>query len=83
MATEQVRVFRDGVLVDTYDVEVPDEEVRRRTIEAQAVTALANNTAYLAVNNPNTAQVVAQVNALTRQTNKIIRLILGRLESTD
>lgn len=83
MAIEQVRVFRDGVLVDTYDVEVPDEEVRRRTIEAQAQTALANNAAYLAISSPTQAQAIAQVEALTRQVNKLIRLVLNRLDDTE
>lgn len=59
------------------------EQVNRETIEAQAITALTNNTDYLAIPTPTQAQAIAQVEALTRQNNKIIRLILGRLEGTE
>lgn len=61
----------------------PVEQVNRETIEAQAVTALTANTAYLAVNNPSQAQAIAQVEALTRQVNKLIRLVLNRLDDTE
>ena len=55
----------------------------RDTIEEQAGAALDANTAYLAIATPTNAQVAAQVKALTRQNNKIIRLALGRLDGTD
>ena len=83
MATETTRVWDNGVVVESFETQIPDEIVNQRAILGQAVTALTNNTAYLAVNNPNSAQVVAQVEALTRQNNKIIRLILQRFDATD
>lgn len=83
MATETVQVFADGQLVDEYQITVPDEMVNERTLRDQANTALANNAAYLALPSPTQAQAIAQVEALTRQVNKIIRLVLGRLEDTE
>lgn len=53
------------------------------TIRQQASTALTNNAAYLALGTRTTAQVAAQVEALTRQMNGVIRLLLGRLESAE
>lgn len=81
-----VETYENGVLVGTREVEVPDptpEEANRTTIESQAVTALTNNTAYLAIPAPTQAQAVAQVEALTRQSNKLIRLVLQRFDGTE
>lgn len=83
MATEWVRTYVDGVEVDAYQVEIPDDVVNRRSIEAQAAIALANNAAYLAIRAPTQAQAIAQVEALTRQVNKLIRLVLNRLDDTE
>jgi hypothetical protein len=57
----------------------------RATLEAQATAALAQNqTAILA--NPATvtlAQVAGQVQALSRQNNALIRLVLGLLDEVN
>lgn len=50
---------------------------------AKAATALTNNAAFLAVASPTNAQAVAQVKALTRQVNALIRLARRDLLSTD
>lgn len=60
-----------------------DEAGNRTTLEQQAATALANNKSFLAIATPTTAQITAQVKALTRQNNALIRLTLGRLDGTD
>jgi hypothetical protein len=52
------------------------------TIRQNAKTALANNTIYLALNPPTQAQVVAQVAALTRQVDALIRLAVGDFTGT-
>jgi len=55
----------------------------RTTVADQAAAALDANAAYLGTASPTNAQVAAQVKALTRQANKLIRLQLGKLDGTD
>jgi hypothetical protein len=57
--------------------------MNRTTIEQQAATALTDNATFLALGTPTQAQVLAQVRALTRQTNGLIRLVLGQLDAVD
>lgn len=52
------------------------------TIKTQAAAALTANATYLALASPTTAQNAAQVKALTRQVNGLIRLATRRLEAT-
>lgn len=63
-------------------------EANRVTLEQQALAALAANKAWLAQAKPATAAAQAssaydQAKALTRQMNGVIRLLTGRLDSTD
>ena len=44
---------------------------------AKAAPAIAGNVTYLAVGAPTNAQVAAQVRALTRQVNALMRLTAG------
>jgi hypothetical protein len=53
----------------------------QQSLQSKAKTALTANAAYLA-GNPTTAQAVAQVAALTRQINALIKLQLGQLDDT-
>lgn len=55
----------------------------RDNIHAAANTALANNREYLTLNPPTAAQVGAQVRALTRQVQGLIRLTLNALNVAD
>lgn len=50
-------------------------------ILANAQAALAANVNYLAIATPTTAQAVAQVGALTRQINGVIRTLLGAYDA--
>jgi Lon protease-like protein len=52
------------------------------TIEQQADAALVSNATFLAIASPTAAQVAAQVKALTRQTNGLIRLLRRKLDAT-
>jgi len=49
----------------------------------RAQAALERNAEFLALPSPTGAQSIAQVRALTRQTNGLIRLLLGLLNSTE
>jgi hypothetical protein len=55
----------------------------RATVESQAKTALDGNRTYLAIATPTNAQVAAQVRALTRQANGLIRLALAQFDGTN
>lgn len=58
-------------------------DANRATIEAQAATAIQANKTFLALASPSNAQIAAQVKALTRQNNGVIRLVLGQLDAAD
>lgn len=53
------------------------------TLRNQGLQALQNNRDFLAVVTPTQAQVLAQVRALTKQSNGVIRQLLGILDGTD
>lgn len=53
------------------------------TLRQQATDALAANRTYVALASPSAAQTTAQVKALSRQMNAMIRLRLGQLDGTD
>lgn len=75
--------YEDGVLVESYTTPKPVEQFNAETIVERAGTALANNAEYLALGTPTNAQAAAQIEALTRQVNALIRLVLNRFESAD
>lgn len=56
-------------------------EANSDSLKSKARSAVTNNNTFLAIASPTNAQVVAQVKALTRQNNALIKLILG--EFTD
>lgn len=55
---------------------------RAATISGNAEAALAVNAAFLANGSPSSVEVVAQVRVLTRECSGLIRLLLGRLDSS-
>lgn len=55
----------------------------RDAIEQAARQALATNRTYVALASPSAAQTAAEVKALARQNNGVIRLLLGLLDGTD
>ncbi len=56
-------------------------QANAETLRAQAASALATNSAYLALGSPTQAQAVAQVRMLTLEVSALIRLALGLLDS--
>lgn len=57
-------------------------EANRTAIQDAARTALDTNRTYTALATPTAAQTTAQVKALSRQNNGLIRLLLGLLDGT-
>jgi len=52
-------------------------------LAGKAANAIANNQTFLALSPPTAAQAAAQVAALTRQMNALLRTHFGLLDSTD
>lgn len=79
---EPTALFMLGWRYDGTNWLPPLAEVNQQALLTKAANALAANHAYLAIPAPTQAQAVAQVAALTRQTNALIRLAAGQLSDT-
>ena len=55
----------------------------RAAITAQAANAMQGNRDFVALASPSNAQTLAQVKALSRQANALIRLALSQVDGTD
>lgn len=81
----------DGKAVQTWTVrpktpaelQADTEAANEQTIRDKAATALNTNTTFLGIASPTNAQNAAQVKALTRQMNGLIRLTIRRLDGTE
>jgi hypothetical protein len=62
---------------------LPPDAANERTLRQQGEQAIVDNKTFVAITNPTNAQVVAQVKALTRQMNGVMRLALGKFDGTD
>lgn len=82
-ATAQSVVDAHPATAQAAEARAATERTNATTVRDKASTALADNKAFLAVASPTNAQVVAQVKALTRQNNALIRLALNRFDATD
>lgn len=58
-------------------------KANKLTIEEQALLALEKNRTFLTLTSPTNAQTLAEVKALARQNNAIIRLLLNKLDGID
>lgn len=57
-------------------------DINADDLRAKTATALTNNAAFQAIASPTNAQAVAQIQALTRQVNGLIRLADNLLDDT-
>jgi hypothetical protein len=64
----------DPTLGPVWEERVTYANANEDTIRRQVATALATNTAFLAITTPTAAQNAAQVKALTRQVTALIRM---------
>lgn len=64
------------------DLAGEQQQANRSTIEDQARNAFAGNRTY-AASTPTAAQTTAQVKALSRQMNGVLRLLLNELDGTN
>lgn len=83
----QVWEIRDavtGALICTSVEPIPTvEDINTETLRSRAAAALAANATFLALGAPTNAQVLAQVQRLTRECSALIRLAVNLLDSTD
>jgi SRSO17 transposase len=61
---------------------VPDSVVNQQALAGKAQAALTTNATFLGLASPSTAQNTAQVQALTRQVNALVRLVLDQFDTT-
>ncbi|MBA3356233.1 MAG: hypothetical protein H0U18_09945 [Pyrinomonadaceae bacterium] len=81
MATDRVETYDgNGNLVSVTAQEISPLVFNERSLYTKAQQALAVNATYLALATPTVAQNTAQVKALTRECNALIRLLLGSLD---
>lgn len=66
-----------GIVID------PTRIANRADIVSKLKIALTENKTYLAVSAPTAAQKEAQTKELTKQNNKMIRLLVNLLDGTD
>lgn len=77
-------VLNDGVRIGEDIEAIPTPaEVNERTMRDAARKALADNRTFLDISSPTNAQIVTQVRSLTRQNQRIIRLLLGLMDGVD
>lgn len=61
---------------------VDPQQANSEMLHSRAEAALTANANFLALPSPTNAQVVAHVQQLTKECNALIRLMIGRLDTT-
>lgn len=62
---------------------IESRNANEETLRNQALVALQTNRDFLALAAPTQAQTLAQVKALSRQVNGVLRMLLGQLDGTN
>lgn len=84
MATERVTTYDAvGNVLDERVETLPPERANRDAIEQTLRQAFTTNRDYIATTGPTAVQTTAQVKALSRQINALLRLTFGLLDGTD
>lgn len=65
----------------TADETAATAAANQATVSGHMTTALTGNDTYIALASPSTVQNTAQIKALTRQVDALIRLALGQLDT--
>jgi len=73
----KARLAERGLTIDAI------KNTNRTNINAFLKTAIDENKVYVALTTPTATQQTKQIKALTKQTNKMIRLMLNLLDSAD
>jgi hypothetical protein len=81
-STARVITYSDGARSQQYTPGPGTPAANQQALQAKAINALASNVTFLAIANPTSAQVTAQVKLLTRETSALIRLLLNQLTDT-
>lgn len=71
----------NGNLLDTFAIPDDPATLNADLIRARALIAINGNLTFLAINGPTAGQLAAQVTALTKQVNALIRLALGATDT--
>jgi len=72
--------WRNGQLVSFNEIAPTLTDLNREQIQTKARQAINGNRTFLALASPTNAQTLAQVKALTREANAVIRLLLNQLD---
>jgi hypothetical protein len=71
-------------VVSAVQQRMESRNANEETLRNQAIVAMQGNRDFLNIaGTPTQAQVLAQVKALTRQNNGVMRMLLGLLDGTD
>lgn len=69
--------------VAAVQLRMESRNANEETLRGQALQALQGNRDFINLPAPTNAQTLAQVKALTRQSNGVIRMLLGELDGTN
>lgn len=81
-STSTTNTYSDGRVEIVFTAAAGSDAANLATLQQRATQALTTNATFQAIASPTNAQIAAQVQALTKECNGIIRLLLGALDAT-